>query len=278
MNSALHFRWLGVGGIELETQGQTLLIDPFVTRPPFWLLFLGRPRPNRQLIEEKIPAGDFVLVSHAHYDHLMDVPEIVRYTGAISFGSPNTCHLLGVLAVPRARIVEIGLGHLLNFGKIKVSILPSQHMTVSGHEFAAGALRRNLRLPLRLRDYRMDFSLGFLIRAAGIRLLHTLSANPEFAAPADVLFVSAFHGEAFYRTLLQVVEPRLVVPIHWDDFFRPVTKPLKASLRPPRFVFPPTRRIRLDKFKQMLMQAFPQTKVLIPDVFRRYEVGANLGS
>jgi L-ascorbate metabolism protein UlaG (beta-lactamase superfamily) len=207
----------------------------------------------------------------------MDVPEIVRHTGAISFGSPNTCHLLGVLDVVHERIVEIAPGNLLSLGKIKVLVTPSQHMTVPGQGFAAGDLRRNLRPPLRLRDYRMDFPLGFLVRAAGIRMLHTLSVNPEHAAPADVLFVSAFHEESFYRALLRVVEPRLVVPIHWDDFFRPATKPLRASLRPPRFAFPPAQRIRLDEFQKMVMQAFPQVKVLIPEIFRRYKVGANLG-
>jgi hypothetical protein len=163
-------------------------------------------------------------------------------------------------------------------GKIKVSVTASQHMAVPGHYFAAGALRRNLRPPLRLRDYRMDYPLGFLVRAAGIRMLHTLSADPEHAAPADLLFVSAFHEEPFYRALLRVVEPRLVVPIHWDDFFRPATKPLRTSLRPPRFASPPIQRVRLDKFQKMIIQAFPQVKVLIPDIFRRYEVGRNLGS
>ena len=34
-------RWLGVAGIELRVNKQILVIDPFVTRPPFRRMWFG---------------------------------------------------------------------------------------------------------------------------------------------------------------------------------------------------------------------------------------------
>ena len=67
-------RWLGVAGIELRVIEQILVIDPFVTRPPFRRMWLGRIRSDLVLAATTVPHGDFVLVSHTHWDHVMDVP------------------------------------------------------------------------------------------------------------------------------------------------------------------------------------------------------------
>ena len=93
MDTSIRFRWLGTGGIELVVNDQVLLIDPYFTRFPLRKLVLGRVRPNRALIGDTIKHSDYVLLSHAHFDHLMDVPDMVRNTGAVAIGSPNSCRL-----------------------------------------------------------------------------------------------------------------------------------------------------------------------------------------
>jgi L-ascorbate metabolism protein UlaG (beta-lactamase superfamily) len=76
------FRWLGGAGVELEANGQILAIDPFFTRPPMQALWLSRVSPNRKLVEQYIRKYDYLLISHAHYDHVMDVPIVLEKTGA----------------------------------------------------------------------------------------------------------------------------------------------------------------------------------------------------
>src|SRR5258708_40356377 len=89
MDTTVGMRWLGVAGTELSGDGRTLLIDPFVSRPPARRLWAGRVAPDGALVAEKVPQGDVVLVTHAHWDHIMDVPEVARPPRPPAYGSPH---------------------------------------------------------------------------------------------------------------------------------------------------------------------------------------------
>jgi L-ascorbate metabolism protein UlaG (beta-lactamase superfamily) len=95
--SSLDIRWLGVAGIELRAIEQILVIDPFVTRPPFRRMWWGYILSDSALAAATVPHADFVLVTHAHWDHVMDVPAVIDQTMAKAYGSPNTCQLLTIL-------------------------------------------------------------------------------------------------------------------------------------------------------------------------------------
>ena len=140
MNRAIWFRWLGIAGIELRVGDQILAIDPTFTRIPFWRLWFGRIHSNLKLVEENLPHCNAVLVTHAHYDHLMDVPDVVRTTGATAMGSPNTCRLLEVLGTPPDRVRVIGVDDRLDLGDFQVEVLQAQHMKTPG--FSPGPLSR----------------------------------------------------------------------------------------------------------------------------------------
>ena len=98
-HNLIQIRWLGVAGIELRTADQTLVIDPYLTRVPFWRVAFRRLRTDHALVAQHIPRCDFVLVTHSHFDHLMDVPAVVHHTGALALGSVNTCRLLALSGV-----------------------------------------------------------------------------------------------------------------------------------------------------------------------------------
>jgi L-ascorbate metabolism protein UlaG (beta-lactamase superfamily) len=265
----LHFRWLGVGGIELRAGDQILLIDPYLTRLSLWRLAVGRVRPNRDLVAARIPRCDFVLVTHPHVDHLLDVPDVLRNTGALALGSPNTCWLLGALGVPARQIREIDVGDRLTLGDFEIEVLPAGHTTFWGWLPFSGPLSSNLHPPLRARDYRMDRCFGYLVDADGARLLHC----PGTGAPAGVLIVKPLETRARYKALLRQARPRVVIPVHWDDFCRPLSEPMRPTLAPSGQAVPPLKRIDLVQFEQMIEQIAPGTQVLIPQMFRAYDLG-----
>ena len=62
--------WLGHACLLLESDGQRVLIDPFLT---------GNPAAATKA--DKVQA-DFILVSHGHEDHVGDTIDIAKRTGA----------------------------------------------------------------------------------------------------------------------------------------------------------------------------------------------------
>src|SRR5690348_9112515 len=140
-------RWLGVAGIELRVNGQILVIDPFVTRPPFIRIWWGRVHSDAELAAKTVPQADFVLVTHAHWDHVMDVPAVIEKTGATAYGSPNTCQLLSILGVAEEQIHEIKVEDQLTLGKFRVQIFSAEHGLVLGRPFATGSIAPNLQPP-----------------------------------------------------------------------------------------------------------------------------------
>jgi L-ascorbate metabolism protein UlaG (beta-lactamase superfamily) len=275
MDEPITLRWLGVAGIELCVHGQVVLIDPFVSRPPLRRMWLGRVTPDRALIAATIPRCDTLLVTHAHWDHIMDVPDVAARTGAAVYGSPNTCRLLSILGVPEERLhVLAGDDRLSPDGvDVEVDVLPADHGRILGRPIFMGAVRDNIRAPLRLRDYRMDVDFSFLLRTAGYRLLDWSSEGVEGAVAANVLFVKPFGSRSYYDALLSTVRPRLIMPIHWDDFFRPISQPVRPMFGPPSWSIPPLRRVDLAAFRRLILQVASQARVFVPDMFRSYDLG-----
>ncbi len=259
LDGNLRLRWLGVQGIELEANGHVLMIDPFVTRPGLRYLFFGRPSPNRDLIIEKLPHCDNVLVSHTHWDHVMDVPDLLGHTGATAWGSPNTCLLLKILGVAPKRAREIKVGDELALDPFRVKVCAAEHAAVPFLP-PPGALRADIHPPLRLRDYRLDEYFSFMISVHGYRLAYC----PAHGWPTDVLLTGISSRRAKAASLLRNAKPKIVIPLHWDNLFRPLSRPVR-ELRAPG-------GMSLRQFAQLVSETLPQCKVLIPEIFRAYNL------
>jgi len=257
---SLTFRWLGVAGVELKAGGQVLAIDPFFTRPSITRM-LQPISPDPSLAAEKLPVCNVVLVTHSHYDHMMDVPEVLRLTGAVAYGSSNTCQLLKLLGVPEAQLKEVRVGDTLLLGAFKVEVVNGQHSPIPFGWIFNGKLRPGLQPPLRVQDYRMDVCLGYCITVMGMRVL-ICAAEPQ---PADVLFAVAQESRKYYLRLFKRVQPRTFIPIHWDNFTRPLNKPLRRFARP--------GRMRLWALAMLARQTVPGVNVIIPEIFREYTLG-----
>lgn len=263
-------RWLGVAGLEFSLAGHTLLFDPFFTRPSAWQVVLLRGVvSDRALIARHIPRADHVLVSHAHYDHLLDVPAVLHQTGALAFGSRNTCDLLGLHGLPGARYTCIAVGDQLELGPFRVEVFPARHTHTPLDRWINGPLPARLaqgRLPLRLMDYRMDDCFSFRLWAEGKSFL--IGNHP---APADVLLIAPFHAPEALQEILKEVAPKVVIPIHWENFTRPLSKPLQPMLVT-RWQgwdgWPPLRQLNLADFSRRIELVSPGVQVMIPEIFK----------
>lgn len=124
--------WIGHATVLVQMDHVTFLTDPIWSEKPFPVSFVGPMRyapPGLALAA--LPAIDFVLVSHNHYDHL-DLPSL-RVLGArgTRFFVP-----LGVAALlERAGIgpvVELDWWDTTSVGGLEVACVPSQHWSGRG--------------------------------------------------------------------------------------------------------------------------------------------------
>jgi L-ascorbate metabolism protein UlaG (beta-lactamase superfamily) len=82
--------YLGVAGWRVDDGANALLVDPFFSRTR---LEDGGAMlsPDPGLIARYAPAhANAILVGHSHYDHLLDVPDIAKRTGATIVGTEST--------------------------------------------------------------------------------------------------------------------------------------------------------------------------------------------
>ncbi len=257
---SLTFRWLGVAGVQLRAGRQVLALDPFFTRPTLAQMF-HPVQPSPSLVAERLPICDVVLVTHAHYDHLLDVPSILQLTGAVAYGSANTCRLLQLCGVPEAQVKQVHVGDQLALGAFRVEVIRGQHSWIPFSRFFNGNLPPGIQPPFHVWDYRMDECLGYRITAMGTRLL-VCTHDP---LQADVLFAVAQESKSYYVKLFTEIQPRTFIPIHWDNLTRPLGRPLRRITR--------LGRQPLWQITLLARQLIPRVNVIIPEIFREYTLG-----
>lgn len=260
--------WLGNAGFALTFGRTRLLIDPFFSRPPAARLFAGRVSPNTDALREHSTGCDAILISHAHFDHFMDVTEIALACGARLYASSNACAIARACGLPEGQITWLNAGDEFTVRRLRARVITARHPWIPG--YTAGQLPADLNPPLRLRDYRMDECFSFFIQGRPSVLVWS-STSTRGACRADVLICRAVAGAGWYRDMLETVRPALVIPSHWDDMFRPLSEPPAPFFAPLRAAFPPVGRIDLDEFRERITRARPGCRVLLPERFRAYE-------
>lgn len=235
----LTLEWLGTAGFRITCEGSTLLIDPYFSR--YGLLDTVSRRPLHAiapLIERHAGACDAVLVGHTHFDHAIDVAAIARATGAKVYGSASLLRLMGLHGL-HERGVEVVSGRVYGVGPFEITFIDSVH----------SKLALGLRVPfdgelscdqlddLRGSAYRCGRVYGIHVSVAGVTFYHQGSADllDDEIVHRDVDFLLAgIAGRGFARNftarILRRLSPRVVVPHHFDDFFRPLDEAMGFSL------------------------------------------------
>jgi len=107
---ATRVRWLGHACLLVETDGQRLLIDPFLT---------GNPK--AAVKADKVEA-DFILVSHGHADHVGDTVDIARRTGATVIANYEIAGWFQGKGVTKVHGQQHGGSHAFPFGRVKLTL------------------------------------------------------------------------------------------------------------------------------------------------------------
>jgi L-ascorbate metabolism protein UlaG (beta-lactamase superfamily) len=222
-----------------------VMVDGFLSRPGMWTVLTGkvatdRARVDAALVQGRVGKIDLIVTGHSHYDHALDAPYIAARTGALLAGSPSTLQIGRGGGLPEARLRALAGGERLSAGGFAVAVLKSLH---SAGDRVPGTIDAPLAQPASVKEYREGGSVSYLIGHGGACMLVHPSANfvPGMyrGARADMVFLAtgglgaqddAF-AERYWQEVVRQTGARLVVPIHWDDFLRPLDKPMLPMRR-----------------------------------------------
>lgn len=226
-----------------------ILIDGMVTRPSLFKVLTSKLETDKSLVDhilkrENIKQLRAIFVSHSHYDHALDISYIANKTKAKIYGSRSTINIGRGGNVPEDNLSAINSYDQITVGKFTVTVLPSIHSkpTIFNNDIGV-VIESPLRQPAKMREYTEGGSFDFLIQYKDKKILIRPSFNYIEGAlddiRADVLFLGIGGlGKAdtatkrkFYEEIVEKVEPKLIVPIHWDNFFLSLDKPLRGPMR-----------------------------------------------
>jgi L-ascorbate metabolism protein UlaG (beta-lactamase superfamily) len=230
----LEVEWLGVSGYRLTYEGRTLFVDPYLSRVPFRDLVLRRTAlPDPAALDRFVqPAGEVVgvLVGHTHFDHAVDAPAIAGRFGCKAYGSHSLVNLMALHGLAE-RAVEVEPYRVYELGPFEVGFTPSVHSKLLLGRAVPydGELSCDHLDSLCPSAYRCGQVWGISIAVAGLRFYHQGSADLVEDAVRERgvdVFLAGVAGRSFTRDywqrVLPLLDPRAIVPTHYDNFFRPL--------------------------------------------------------
>jgi len=229
-------------------------------------------------IDAHIARADFILITHTHADHTLDLPYIARKTGAVVIGTESTRNLARAYGIPSDKLIVGRGGDDLEFDGMSVRIIPSLHGILRRAPFIPQnpnaappptVIPLEARAPLRIADFAEGGTLAYLVRIGGRQILVFGSMNyvereVEGLRP-DVALVGAMPErreihEYTSRLLRAIGYPPLVLPTHWDRFNVTYDVSQDPAIE------------RLQSFIAEMKVASPNTEVRIPKYFEEIEV------
>lgn len=278
---SLTFRYFGAAGWELSAASEgsadtvVILVDPYLTRakygnPTGWDPNDTRPSYTRtdtlfsdtDVIDAQIDRADFILVHHAHPDHVMDVPYIAHKTGAVVIGHETTINIMRAYGVPDSQLITVRGGEDYDFGDVSIRVIPSLHSPLNDKRYyQSDVVEEGATRPLRINQLVEGGSLMFLVRIAGHQVITMGSMNfiereIEGLRP-DIALVGAApsHLEIHEYTprLLRLLGfPGVVMPTHADNFRVPYGSAFAV------------RTEWIEAFSKEVRTAAPDTRLILP--------------
>jgi L-ascorbate metabolism protein UlaG (beta-lactamase superfamily) len=282
----VHLTYLGTAGWEI-TDGKTIiLVDPYFTRAkynsPNDAVAPDDPRPlvtvnsivepDGAVIDAHVRKADYILITHGHPDHALDMPYIARKTGATVIGTASTANLARASGVDAAHVKAVKGGDRVELAAdVTVRAIASLHgIFRRPREGAPPAppppqLPADAKPPFRFGQFVEGGTLGYLISIGGHQIILFGSMNYiereiEGLRP-DIALIGAMperHNIDDYtsRLMRALGNPAVVLPTHWDRFNVPHTVSQAPAIE------------RLQSFIAEIHVASPKTKVIVPEYFK----------
>jgi L-ascorbate metabolism protein UlaG (beta-lactamase superfamily) len=236
--------WLGVATLLVSDGTSALMTDGFFSRPSLAAVRFGRVEPSLERIigcleRTRVRNLDAVIPVHTHYDHALDSAVVARRTTAVLVGGESAANVGRGHTLTEDRMVVAKPGEPMTFGAYEVTLIESKHCPPDRYP---GVITQPITPPAKASAYKCGEAWSVLIRHAqtGCRLLIQGSAGFVEGAlaghQAEVVYLGV--GQLglqpeeyivdYWTEVVRSVGAHRVVLIHWDDFFHPLTEPLRV--------------------------------------------------
>jgi L-ascorbate metabolism protein UlaG (beta-lactamase superfamily) len=285
--------YMGAAGWRISDGTTVILIDPYLSRilgppPPLAPPYTRSPgdtrpvygwndaaAPDDAAIDAHVPQADFVLVTHTHYDHVLDVPHIALKTHSMVIGTESTENIMRAYGIAEKQLITVRGGEDYEFGVFSVKVIPSLHSPLDHkHYFSSETAPAGMKAPLTLQQMHPEGgTLAYLLRFHGHQILvfggmNYIEREIEGLEPDVVLVGAASSRKEIYdysaRLMRGLHFPPLVLPTHWDNFFAPYGASQQSSVD------------ALQSFIQEIRAASPKTKIVIPKYFEAIPLAPEL--
>lgn len=156
--------WLGHGSFRIETGDAVLLLDPWLT---------GNPMLTEDQHGPAVAGATHILMTHAHFDHSVDVVRLARDLGVPVVGQYD---VMGWWAETEGiETVGFNKGGTVELNGVKVSMVRAEHSSTFGSPEGPKAAGSEV---------------GFMIRAEG----RTLYASGDTDIMADMTWMGEYYA------------------------------------------------------------------------------------
>jgi L-ascorbate metabolism protein UlaG (beta-lactamase superfamily) len=239
--------YLGTNGYQFESGGHALLVDPYFSRVDILSVALGsRIQPNASRINDGLrhlaPRTDAILVTHGHFDHLLDVPAVMAKTRARLIASASSIDLAKRAGASSGDVVKPG--DMRRIGPWKIRVLSATHDRLFGkvpfdrpHSQSGLSAEASAKAepPQRAAEWICGEPLAFLIEVNGQRIYIDSGGTQAQLPPNErvdlaILGVALADSRERLHAALARLHPRYILPSHQDDFFRPLSAGFQFGL------------------------------------------------